>query len=210
MRHKATITKEEAKELLSPYVHRIVNCVESSVNTYFTNPALAPFRLKLGKRSDASNCHDFIKDSITDEFEGVPGVRAYTTRNQLFLLSIQGRVVLRFKLFDENKFSRSIMTQQLLLFNNQEMEQLEIEFANYPHGLLHVGYTVNDLRTGVENLYITYRYRNRNLWDWDLYEEQMAPAATPVAFPTAPAASTTTRRKVMPKHTDVGDLNANS
>jgi len=200
------ISKEEAKEILSPHIPLILNCVQNGVSMYFTSPQIAFFRTMFTKRSDASNCHDIIVKMISTAFEGTPGARNYY-RNKLFLLNFVNRVVLRFKLFDRNLMSHNIMTSQQISIIAQDIEQLELEDMP-PDGLLHVGYCMNELRTGVEKVYITYRNGNHNEWVWDLMEEA-TPAKQQIDIEDIQPARTT-KRKITAKSNLVGDINENA
>jgi hypothetical protein len=197
------ITKQEAQQILQPYIATLRNSVKTSVNKYYSGSEFAPVRHLLSKRSDASNCHDLIVDTIKNEFDNTSRTH-YFYKNNLFLLTIEGRIALRFKMFDLNLLSHGIATQQLISFNNQEIEQIEFNDMP-PDGLLHVGYCVNPLRTGVENVHITYRYGNNNLWEWDITEEQIAQVKQ-IELPNLEKTHTS-KRKVMPKNRTVGDIN---
>jgi hypothetical protein len=197
-----TITKKEAEIILHPYIDTILNCVKNSVNSYFSGADFSKIRPRFSKRTDASICHDLIIDSIVNEFESAPRTRCFY-RNNLFLLIIEEKVVLRFKMFDQNLLSHSIPTKQLFLFNNQDVEQLELPDMP-PHALLHVGYCLNELRTKVKDVYITYRKGNYNLWDWLLTEEIVSNVAE-IQYPeikTSPAP----KRKVTAKNKNIGDI----
>jgi len=199
------ITKERAQEILTPYVGKIRSCVKGSVERYFSGHEFASVRHILSKRSDASNCHDLIVDAIMRDFENVPRTKCFYT-NKLFLLTIEDYVVLRFKMFDQGLLSHGIHTQQLISFNHQEMQQLEFEVPDMPpNGLLYVGYCLNQLRTGVEGVYITCRFGNHNVWEWDITEEQTAIIKHIEFQDSKPTPAR--RRKPTLKTNNVGDIN---
>ncbi|MCG7406801.1 hypothetical protein MH117_05165 [Paenibacillus sp. ACRRX] len=202
-----SITQGEAQTILRPYLSKLRSSILEPVNRYFSGPELALFRNKLSKRSDASNCHDLVVDCIKDCFDGVPKTR-FIYKNKLFLLVIEERVVLRFKMFDQNRLGHGISTQQLIKLNYQEIEQLELPDMP-PDGLLHVGYCINALRTGIESIHITYRHGNHNLWEWNITESEMNNVQQ-IAF-TQEATTRQRRRRPQPKNKNVGDVvNENS
>jgi len=199
----AAISKEEAQKIIAPYIETILTCVQQGAKKYYSGPEFMGVRHKLSKRSDASNCHDFVISEIMDEFDNIPKTRCYFRRN-LFLLTIGGLVVLRFKMFDENNLSHNIMTRQQTLFNAQQVEQLKLP-GMPPNGLLYVGYRLNELKTGVDGVFITCRKENRNLWEWDLLDEVTAAPAANIAYGEFKTDSTP-KRKVLPKTSNVGEI----
>ena len=200
------ISEEEARQHLAPYIKRLCTAVTNSVNDYFTGPDYAKVRHKLSARSAASICHDEIKAAIIREFEGVAGV-FFKNKRGLFLVIIEGTVVLRFKKFNKDQRASGIETQQMMAFNYQETQQLELPDMP-PNGLLHVGYRVNKLQTGIEGVYITCRYGNDNLWGWSITPQgldQVERVLVPLQEAAAPS-----RRKITAKGKDIigGGVNA--
>jgi len=196
------ITKEEAQEILSPYLKLIQEAVTEAVNNYYSASELTPLRAKLSKRSHASNCHDLVVSAIIERFEREPGTRCFYKKN-LFLLSIKGRIVLRFKMFDHNLMSHGIQTKQMHALSYQDVSQLEFDDMP-PDGLLHVGYRLNALHTGVEKVYITYRYGNFNVWDWDITQTQQSNVEQ-IQF-TQQTNTKPAKRKPKLKTNNVGDM----
>lgn len=197
------ITKGEAQELLSPYLNLIQEAVTEAVNNYYSATELSPWRAKLSKRSHASNCHDLVVSAIIERFEREPGTRCFYEKN-LFLLSIKGRVVLRFKMFDQNLMPHGIETKQMLALSYQDTSQLEFDDMP-PDGLLHVGYCLNPLHTGVEKVYITYRYGKINVWDWDITQTQQSNVEQ-IQFKQQTNTKPAAKRKPKLKTKDVGDI----
>lgn len=196
------MTEFEAKRILNPYIDRIYKAISEAVNLYFSSPALAFLRPQLTKRSDASICHDLIAEHLKIEFEEVPEIR-WSYSKKLFLLTVKGQVVLRFNLFDINKLSHGIQTGQLIAYNNQHFDEPELDIET-PDGLLYAGYIVNPLRTGISNIFITCRYRNNNVWEWEL----QAPQSNVITITNESANQKPTRkRKVTPKTDKIGDVN---
>jgi hypothetical protein len=201
------INEDEAYSHLSPYLGKLLSAVKDSVNDYFSGARYSQTRHEHSLRSAASICHDKIKQAIIVAFESVPGAQLKTYRG-LFMLSINGIVVLRFKKFNLKKLSAGIETQQLLAFNNQNPDQLELPDMP-PNGLLHVGYQVNKLETGIESVYISCRHGKSNLWAWDITTEGME--VTEHVLVPMPETATPSRRKITAKiaNSDGGEVNAN-
>jgi len=199
------ISKEAANDILEPYLARIKKCILDAVNGYYTGSDYLKVRHKHSPRTSASLCHDHITDSIQFEFENEPGVRVSKKRG-IFTLTVKGIVVLRFKKFNNKLLSSGISTKQMQAFNLQDAFQLEMDNL-VPNGLLHVGYVLNALGTGVKDVYITYRYGNINIWNIPLSEIDVV---QPELFPASVASSTTRRRNVKAKGitASAGDENA--
>lgn len=201
------LRKEKAKDILGPYINRIQEAVKRAVNGYYLNGQYSSVRHIHSSRSAASLCHDHIKAEIKQEFEGVPGV-TYSEKRGLFTLNVQGSVVLRFKKFNKNLMSSNIQTKQITAFVLQQPAQLELNEMP-PDGLLHVGYVMNKLGTGIEKIYVTYRYANINIWEWDTSENT---AIQPVlTLPNTPATPSKRRRvKAKENTTQTGDEHASN
>jgi hypothetical protein len=202
------ISKIEAQTILAPYLDGIVRAVTGKINGYYNGPAYAQIRHSHSSRTDASICHDLIKQGIIDEFDGVSGVR-FQTKRGLFLFIVKETVLLRFKKFKNNLLSTGVATQQAMSFNLQDTAQLELE-GMPPDGLLHVGYIPNALETGVGKIYVTYRFGNHNIWDWDVTINERK-IAEQIPFPQT--TESVPRRIIKAKgkkNTNVGDVNASN
>ncbi|MFF2015017.1 hypothetical protein [Paenibacillus sp. NPDC058177] len=196
------MTEFEAKAILEPYIPKIHKAILDAVNSYFANPALALLRSKMSKRSDASICHDLIIENMKSVFEGESGIKC-SYSNKLFLLVVKGQVVLRFNLFDSNKLSHGIQTGQLIAYNNQQFDEPELDIDT-PDGLLYAGYLINPLRTGASNVFITCRYQNHNVWEWELVAPQ--PKITEITK-DKDVQKPVRKRRVKPKNNKIGDVN---
>jgi len=203
------INEEEAYSHISPHLGMILSAVKDSVNDYFNGSKYSQVRHEHSSRSAASICHDKIKKSVIEKFEGVLGAR-HRTHHGLFTLLIDEVVVLRFKKFNNKRLSSGIATQQQLAFNNQEPEQLELPDMP-PNGLLHVGYQLNKLESGVESVFITCRHGNDNLWTWDITAEGTK-FTNQTLIPIPEPAATPSRRKITAKSANNvgGEVNASS
>lgn len=203
-----SINEDEAYAVLEPHLSLIKKTVVTSVNDYFYGINYAQVRHEHSPRSAASICHDKIKNSIIDSFSDIIGV-SYKTNKGLFTLTIDGLVVLRFKKFNKKNLSSSVVTQQLLAFNNQDVEQLELPDMP-PNGLLHVGYRLNQLETAIEDVIISCRHGNSNIWSWNLTKDSET-IIEPIQIPSieTPVPS---RRKITAKRESIngGEINANN
>lgn len=196
------MTEFEAKMILDPYIERLHKAILDAVNSYFSNPALALLRSKMTKRSDASICHDLIVENLKSVFDGEPGIK-WSYSNKLFLFIVKGQIVLRFNLFDSNKLSHRIQTGQLIAYNNQQFDEPELDIDT-PDGLLYAGYLINPLRTGASNVFITCRYQNHNVWEWELIATK--PNVAEITK-DKDAQKPVRKRTVKPKNNEIGDVN---
>ncbi|MEK5374186.1 hypothetical protein [Paenibacillus sp. FSL P2-0173] len=203
------LLKDDAIRMLQPYIDLIKTAVSKGVQDYYIGEEYAQTRHKHSQRTAASICHDNIKDEIKLKFEGLPKVRT-DERKGLFMLSIEGLLTLRFKKFNDKLLSNGITTMQALAYDLQDTVQLELEGLP-PYGLLHVGYTLNNLQSNIDGIYITYRYGKINIWEWDITHEEVTPIAEPALFPLPTPSETTTRKtrvRVKDKSISAGDKNA--
>ncbi|MEI7028288.1 hypothetical protein [Paenibacillus sp. y28] len=201
------ISEEEARKYLTPHLNKLILTVVESVNDYFNGLRYAAVRHEHSLRTSASVCHDKIKRSVENAFDGVPGTY-YRTHRGLFTLVIDGAIALRFKKFNRKNLSVGIETQQLLAFNNQDVEQLEFPDMP-PNGLLHIGYRLNKLETGIGGVYVSCRHGNNNLWIWDITEE--GTTTTEHVLIPHPEVNVPSRRKITAKGANIGggEVNAN-
>ncbi|OMF17067.1 hypothetical protein BK131_03590 [Paenibacillus amylolyticus] len=197
------ITKSEAQDVLSPYIDDIRSLITETINGYYSAFEHSSLRVKLSRRSHASICHDLVVNAIIERFEGVKGF-GHLRRRGLFLLSVQGRILLRFNMFDQNLMSHGIETKQLVSLRYQDVSQLE--FEDYPpDGLLHVGYCLNALETGVEHVYVTYRFGKINVWEWELTQTQQT-VVDQIQFTTQTNTKPAAKRMPKLKTKNVGDI----
>lgn len=201
--------KEQAKIILGPYISRIQEAVKRAIKDYYMSGQYAGVRYIHSPRTAANVCHDHIKAEIKREFESTPGV-SYSEKRGSFTLNVQGAAVLRFKKFNKNLLSSNIKTNQVTAFLLQQPMQLELDGLP-PDGLLHVGYIMNRLGTDIEKIYVTYRYADVNIWEWDTSEEYSVQPV--INFPALPATSTETKKrkvKAKAKTTKIGDEDASN
>lgn len=199
--------KEQAKTILGPYISRIQEAVKRAIKDYYLSGQYAKVRYIHSPRTAACLCHDHIKAEIKREFESTHGV-SYSEKRGSFTLNVQGAAVLRFKKFNKNLMSSNIKTKQVTAYLLQQPMQLELDGLP-PDGLLHVGYIMNRLGTDIEKIYVTYRYANVNIWEWDTSEETLVQPV--INFPVTPVASMKKRKvKAKEKTTIIGDEDASN
>lgn len=153
------ITKEQAQPILEPHLEKIRRSITDAIDTY--NTEYAHLRHRHSARTDANTCRDLIIDNIKREFDDVQGVR-WSEKGGLFLLTIDGLVVLKFKKFNTRLLSSNIPTRQTQLLLSQELPGMP------PNGLLHVGYLLDPLSSRLEGIYITCRVGSHNEWSMDI------------------------------------------
>lgn len=197
------IDKETAQTILEPIIDKIRNAIKNAVNGYYQGNTYSASRYRHSARTAANICHDEIIEEIKRELDGTTGVR-FQSKKGLFVVIVNGIVVLRFKKFNNKLLSSGVVTQQSMAFNLQDSVQLEFEEEMPPDGLLHIGYIVNKLKSGVSGVYVTYRYGNNNVWTWDITAEKVAETVT---FPAEVASLPQRRIKAKDQATGVGDVN---
>ncbi|WP_017688009.1 hypothetical protein [Paenibacillus sp. PAMC 26794] len=203
------LLKADAIEILEPYIVRIKEAVSIAVMEYFLGNEYALTRHKHSARTAASICHDNIKDQIKMKFEDLPKTRI-KERSGLFMLIIEEKIILRFKKFDGNLMSSGIATNQAMAYDLHDTVQLELD-GMPANGLLYVGYTLNSLQSNIDGVFITSRYGNVNIWDWEVTNEGEIPTIQPVLFPQPTTTETTTKKRrvrAKDKSISAGDMNA--
>lgn len=197
------IDKKKAMTIINPHIERIKRAIFTGVDFYLNGDSFKD-RHRLSPRTDASIIHDLIIDEVENEFTGVNGTYCKTSSN-LFMLIIDSAVVLRFKKFDDKLLGSGINTQQSLAFNLQDSAQLELD-GMPAEGLLYVGYRLNELNTKLNDIHITNRYNNYNIWEWNITGEEneiTKPIQLPTPYPSA--GKVTPKRTVTPKRKDLDD-----
>lgn len=201
------LLKRDAMEILEPYISLIKEAVSKAVLNYYTGEEYTKTRHIHSPRTAASICHDNIKEEVQLRFEDIPQVRTKVIKG-IFTLIIEETIAIRFKKFNDKLLGSGIATNQALAYNLHDTVQLELDDMP-PSGLLYVGYTLNNLQSNLDGIYITNRYGNVNIWDWEITHEGII--SEPALFPQPAATETTTKRKrvrAKDKSISAGDNNA--
>ena len=115
-------------------------------------------RTRLTARARAGNVSDFLAFHARVILNQLPGVNIIPYRG-LFLVGVDGRVVLRFKKLRDDKKTSNILTRQQRLLRENRAAML----PGIPPkaAILVVGYLLNITQTGIEAVLITCQNGNR-------------------------------------------------
>ena len=164
------LTETEAKELLAPFLNDFREAVEQGWNAWTSNPA----RITASKRTRASLIHDEITNQLERAFDNHDRVRVKRRDNSL-QVSVDGLAIIRVKKLHRRGLGTSgILTNARINF----LAQLG-DLAGTPITNLVLGYRLDELEVGIEQIYLTCPLGRSNLWVIDLTE---APAATVSLF----------------------------
>lgn len=160
------MTEQEAKLVIGTHAQGIVSSIQMGLSDYFTSPEYARARIIHSQRTASSAAHDHVIHQLTSDFADVSGVSFSNRKNlKLMLIHRNGTLIaLRF-----NKFTRGLLAQGNRTRQSYLYQKLELE--GFPkHAPLVAGYRLNKLASTIAGIYITCRYQNQNLWEWNLLE----------------------------------------
>src|ERR1051325_7384715 len=142
------IPPDDAENLLNRLFNDFWMIVGAAWQSWENLPALE--RMKLDARARAACINRFIVFEAKLHFSKVNGVNVVERRG-MFLLSVEGRVLLRFKKLREDKKTSNVPTRQQKLFStHKELPEMP------PHAAyLTVGYMLNITETGIEAVLVT-------------------------------------------------------
>lgn len=164
------LTAPEASELLAPFLSDLREAVEQGWKAWATNPA----RTSASKRTRASLIHDEITNQLERTFDNHDRVRVKRRDNSLYM-SIDGLVIIRVKMLHRRGLGTSgILTNARTNF----LAQLG-DLAGTPVTNLVLGYRLDELELGIQQIYLTCPLGRSNLWVIELAE---TPAATVSLF----------------------------
>ncbi len=157
------ISEAAAKTILDPYKARLRESVIQAWEDYESQ--YGHVRHIHTPRTRANIVHDHMVHHARRLFEGDDSVYMCEIKG-LFLVQIDGQLLVRFKKLDEDKRHHNYPTPQNLEF----WEQLDL--PGIPHlTRLVAGYELNDLQTAINAIYITCPNGSCNAWDFELDEE---------------------------------------
>jgi len=188
-----TLTRDEAKTVLDPYLPTIAGCVDSAIKDYHR---LDPEgRARFQKRTKASIINDFMTFAAAQQLRELPGVRLVRRQGHLVVL-IGDKFRLKFKKLSPNLQPSNIETQSVLAFMNQQQE----EFPHMPSPLTHIiaGYSWKDATQTVAGIHMVCPDGKRNSWELAITVEPIA-VETTVAESAAKNTAYGRPRRVTPK-----------
>ena len=160
------LEKEEVDDLLEKYYPRIISAIKDGFDDYLD---IVRLRSEKGEMTDysartiASIIHDNIRMRISREF--LDDAEVITKDfNGIFGLLIIGKLLIRFKKFNEDFSTSNIPTQQTKNYDNQESIEGFPEVPTF----LYCGYVHNGTWSSIKNIYLICREGEENRWIKDL------------------------------------------
>lgn len=181
------ISQSEADIILEPYKESLRLCVSMAWRYY--NEHYGHVHHLHTPRTRASILHDLMVHNARKNFEGKPGIEMRDMRG-LFLLIVDGQLLIRFKKLDEDKMSRSIPTRQTEDF----LAQMDLPGMPPRATAIIVGYELNRLQTEMAAITVTCPNGSYNAWYFELSEG--TPSAEVVELPVEPKTPSQKRIRV--------------
>jgi len=162
------LKREEVDNVIQKYYPRIIKAIRKGFDDYLD---MIRYRSLKGEMIDytprtiASIIHDNLRMNITQQFNNEPNV---ITRdfNGIFGLLIEGKLLIRFKKFNEDFSTSNVPTHQTLSFDNQESIEGFPEVPTF----LYSGYIHDGTWSSIKNIYLICREGNVTRWVKDLAE----------------------------------------
>lgn len=190
------ISEAAAKTILEPYKARLRECIMQAWEDYESQ--YGHVRYIHTPRTRANIVHDHMVHHARRLFEGNAGVFMSEIKG-LFLIEIEGQLLVRFKKLDEDKKHHNYPTPQNLEFWDQ------LDLPGIPHlTRLVAGYELNNLQTAIDAIYITCPNGSCNAWYFEL-EDEMARTEI-VELPASIAASERVSVKDTEKRENYGQI----
>lgn len=156
------VTKEEAKEIFSPYFGKIYEAWDLAWKDWINSPFAANLQHKRVRANCVWNQFNAHLKQLLDE---IPGVTASTTGNVIGLV-FDYRLFLRIKKSKRNLLSSNLKTQATLDFHNSQLSLFGEEAR------LELVYVLNKAETSLERLALVNRHMQEILWSLDIEREQ--------------------------------------
>jgi hypothetical protein len=104
------LSQYDAEAIISPYNNLFIECMHLSWRKYWS-PLFDTVRHTFTARTRANMVHDFMVADAQDRFAGIESVKFHTFGG-VFFMTIDGKVLIRFKKLNDNKMPSNIPTQQ--------------------------------------------------------------------------------------------------
>lgn len=159
------MSHHEPPDDLRPYVADLCECVQSALEDFAREHG--PYRHRYTTRTEASIIHDYMVDHVKRRFP-------FKLHQNLFLLELNGKYLIKLKKLDKQLRSRNYPTQMVLDFLTQQ----QLELFDLPTPInLQLGYQRHPIEVTQSKVWLT-RPNGRLLdWMWPLS------AHTPVELP---------------------------
>lgn len=161
-------TREEAIEILGPYLQTLRSCVRAA-GDYYMQRIPAEDRLWVSARSRACLIYDAMLHLTRTEFAAMPKVSLTMRRGQLRII-IEGRFHMKLKKLNGERLRPSnIQTQPVYEF----MHQIQFDFPDAPPALTNivVGYRLNKTQSAIDGVFIICPNGDVNAWNIDVDDE---------------------------------------
>lgn len=171
------ITEREARQILIPHHGRFHDVMDTAWTRWVKDHRpLLPFHTPTGR---ANLIHDLIEDEARKRFAGLQGAKPVDGQSERFLLNVEDRILVQFKLLDQRLLTRNYPTRTAISF---EYQQPWIDgMPTYPH--VSAGYCLDRTGTDVEGYYIVCAEGKQVEWFYRLER-----AASGVVVPYPPVA----------------------
>lgn len=182
-----SISKEEAAELLSPYLDLFRRCMDEAWHEW--QSFYQSKHHLLDPRARAAIIHSEIANNARRYFEGLPNVQVKRARG-ILILNIHNRIVIRFKKLDHKHRTSNVLTRQQLLLS------LNLQLPGFPphSARLNAGYKLDDLQTAIEEMLVTAQIGREVKWEINILSRQADNLVMLTATP--PEEQQTQRRRV--------------
>lgn len=165
----AQASKQEVESLLEPYAERLRAIALEAWQEWMTSDR----QYWRAKRSRATFVWEEMIERAHRAFADDPRV-TILPRNETFLFILDGSLVFRLKKGDEDSLASNIATQSVLAFCDPQQELEGIPEASR----VDILYILNSLGTGIVDIRVVARNRERIAWQFSLM-----PEANVVAMP---------------------------
>ena len=160
------ITLTETQRILQqPRINALTGALRSSIDTW--NSALASAQMVLDKSARAMIINQYWYSFVNLALGGDEGVVLRNDQLQRFLV-IDERIILRFKLIDNNFHSRNYPTKRAIQWSLQK------PFAGIPQcERLELGYRLDITGTIVRDAFVLLKVGDRIVWMWQIGGERI-------------------------------------
>lgn len=181
------LSQQETAEVAGEYFSRLATVIQLAFQDYLA--ALKEInslgiRTNLKARTSASLIHDFIQIRTRDEFINEGNIKV-DEFNGMFAILISGRVFIRFKKLKPDLNTSNVKTEQVNLFNKQQLELPGLNRLT----LLTAGYVPDITWTSIQNIFLTCKRGDEIIWHRDLHSEAIQVSIFGVAEPNNRQAS---------------------
>lgn len=161
------LTKEQAEQILSPFIPTINSSIKKGFSDYINSCARYTEKrsLELKARTKASVIHNLIIERIREAFEDVPNVTVKEYRG-VFGLHFRNQLFIRF-----NKFNSRLEPSQARTKQRQRFENQQTVIPGFPRKplFLYAGYTFTPTMTGISSINISCRIKGSQEWMIEAY-----------------------------------------